>query len=262
MPVALTIAGSDSGGEAGIQADLKTFAALGVFGTTAITCITAQSTKSVAGIFPLPARQVLRQMEMVLESFRVRAAKTGMLFSKEIIRAVAKCWDRRIPLIVDPVLAASSGRRLMEAGGLRTMTDELFPKAFLVTPNLPEAEVFLGRKIRSIDQLERAAADLACRFGTNFLVKGGHLAGKEAHDILHNGKTALVFSAPFVPGGACHGTGCTLSAAITASLAQGQPLAEAIKAAKSMISKAIEGRSTVSGVAVLSLPWDARGGAK
>jgi len=242
VPVALTIAGSDSGGGAGIQADLKTFAALGVHGTSAITCLTAQNPKGVAGIQPATPDILAQQIEAVFSELRPAACKSGMLFSAGLIHVVAEFFrhGRRPPLIVDPVMVATSGARLLKPDAVRAMTRELLPLATLVTPNLDEAEILTRFKLRSEEDLRRAARELHERFGCAALVKGGHLrGGKQAVDYFYDGKTEARLSAPFVRGVSTHGTGCTYSAAIASYCARGLRLPEAVERAKEFITQAI-----------------------
>jgi len=258
MPIALTIAGSDSGGGAGIQADLKTFAAIGVHGTSAITCLTAQNPKAVIGIQPSKPKMVTRQLEAVFAELRPAAAKTGMLFSTPIIRAVADFLKRQDfhCLVVDPVMVATSGAVLLKPASIRTLIDRLFPLARLVTPNLQEAELLCDRKLSSVEHLREAARELHQRFGVAALVKGGHLRGlKEAVDIFHDGKQELLLSAPFVRGVNTHGTGCTYSAAITAYLAKGFALAAAVQEAKEFITQAIAQSQQTAKHSVLNTHW-------
>jgi hydroxymethylpyrimidine kinase/phosphomethylpyrimidine kinase len=254
LPIALTIAGSDSGGGAGIQADLKTFAALGVHGTCDITCITAQNPKRVLAIEPCSAAIVRKQLEAVFAELPPTAAKTGMLYSAEIIRAVAKFFrSHKIPLVVDPVMVATSGRRLLRPGAVKILCRELFPLATLVTPNLPEASLLTGRRLNSVEDMRRAARELHRRFGCAVLVKGGHLRGaREAADIFFDGKTELLLTAPFVRGIRTHGTGCTYSAAITAHLAHGFDLPNAVARAKEYITRAIEQSRKAAGHSILA----------
>ncbi|MCX6922268.1 MAG: bifunctional hydroxymethylpyrimidine kinase/phosphomethylpyrimidine kinase, partial [Verrucomicrobia bacterium] len=217
LPVALTIAGSDSGGGAGIQADLKTFAALGVHGTSAITCITAQNPNGVYGIQACSAEIVRRQIEAVFEGLRPAAVKTGMLYSAPIIRVVAEFFGRGqgVPLVVDPVMVSTSGAQLLKTAAIKALCEELLPLATLVTPNLDEAEILVGGKLSSVSDLRSAARELHQRFGCAVLVKGGHLRGlKEAVDIFYDGRQELLLSARFIRGVSTHGTGCTYSAAI------------------------------------------------
>jgi hydroxymethylpyrimidine/phosphomethylpyrimidine kinase len=254
LPIALTIAGSDSGGGAGIQADLKTFAALGVHGTSAITCLTAQNPKRVLGIQAARPAIVRQQMEAVFTELPPAAVKTGMLNSAAIIRTVAKFLRevRRPPLVVDPVMVATSGARLLEPSAVRALTEDLLPWATLVTPNLAEAETLLGAKLRSVEDLRWAAKTLHQRFHCAALVKGGHLAGlKEAVDIFFDGKTELLLSAPRVQGVRTHGTGCAYSAAVTAYLALGQRLPQAVASAKTFITGAIARSQSAGGHWVL-----------
>jgi hydroxymethylpyrimidine/phosphomethylpyrimidine kinase len=267
LPIALTIAGSDSGGGAGIQADLKTFAALGVHGTSAITCITAQNPKRVLGIEPCSPKIVRLQIEAVFDELPPAAIKTGMLYSVEIIRTVAKIFKshrrdelhesqnprlskqfgdscnsslRIVPLVVDPVMVATSGAMLLKPSALRALQRKLLPLATLTTPNLDEAEILTGRKLKSPEDLRAAAREIHQRFGCAALVKGGHLrGGHEAIDVLFDGANEWLLSAPFVRGVSTHGTGCTYSAAITAYLALGCKLPEAVRRAKIFITKAI-----------------------
>jgi hydroxymethylpyrimidine/phosphomethylpyrimidine kinase len=254
--VALTVAGSDSGGGAGIQADLKTFHALGVFGTSAITCITAQNPDRVSAVQALSTRIVAEQIERVFDAFHVRAAKTGMLYDAKIIKTVAaKIAELRFKkLVVDPVMVSSSGATLLKENAIATLSTKLIPLAGLVTPNLAEAEVLWQQRIRSVDELRDAASALGQRFGVAFLVKGGHLPGsKRAIDVLFDGKCIHEFRSPFVPKIKTHGTGCTFSAAITAHLALGCKLVEAVGRAKVFVTKAIRDSIRVGGHRALRL---------
>ena len=239
--IALTIAGSDSGGGAGLQADLKTFAALGVHGTSVVTCITAQNPKRVSSVETCSPRIIRAQLEAVFSELPPRAAKTGMLFSAAIIREVARAFrDRPCPLVVDPVMIATSGAALLRPDARRALTEKLLPLATLLTPNVPEAEALLGLRIREPEELRGAAHTLHERFGCAVLVKGGHLATtREAIDFFFDGTTELLLSSPRVRGVHTHGTGCTYSAAITAALAQGETLARAVQGAKEFVTHAI-----------------------
>jgi hydroxymethylpyrimidine/phosphomethylpyrimidine kinase len=242
MPIALTIAGSDSGGGAGIQADLKTFASLGVHGTSAITCLTAQNPTGVAGIWPCSPEIVRKQIHAVFTELPPTAVKTGMLYSAEIIREVVKFFTeaKRPPLIVDPVMVATSGARLLKPAAIELMKQELLPRAALVTPNLAEAEVLVGARLRSVEDLRHAAREIQARFNCAALVKGGHLPGlKQACDIFYDGRQELLLSAPFIKGIRPHGTGCTYSAAITGYLAKGLSLPKSAASAKEHVSNAI-----------------------
>lgn len=254
LSVALTIAGSDSGGGAGIQADLKTFAALGVHGTSAITCVTAQNPARVAGIHVCPPGIVVDQIKAVFEELRPLAVKTGMLYSNEIIRAVARFFklvSKRPWLVVDPVMIATSGKPLLENSAINVFKRELLPLASLVTPNLDEAARLIGHPVRSVEDMRNAAREIHAGFGCATLIKGGHLKGaREAADIFFDGKTELLLTASFVKGVRTHGTGCTYSAAIAARLALGDELSVALKNAKVHVTAAIRkhsmaGRHTV-----------------
>lgn len=254
--VALTVAGSDSGGGAGIQADLHTFHALGVFGTCAITCVTAQNPKRVSAVQPIEPSIVSQQMARVFEAFNVRAAKTGMLFDTAIIETVAAEFrkQRNRKLVVDPVMVATSGARLLRKDAIAALTGHLLPLATLVTPNLVEAEVLWRRQIRTLADMREAAQALADRFGVAFLVKGGHLRGAtRAVDVLADGRTVREFDAPLVRVGKLHGTGCVYSAAITAHLARGYGLAGSIDRAKQFITRAIRDSIRVGNCRALKL---------
>lgn len=242
IPITLTIAGSDSGGGAGIQADLKTFTALGCHGTTAITCITAQNPKGVTGIQPIRADIVSKQIEAVFAELPPRAVKTGMLFSAEIIRTVAEFFahGKRPPLVVDPVMIATSGAVLLKPSAISALKHELLPRAALITPNLDEAELLVGRKLSSVEHLKHAAVELFERYGCAVLVKGGHLKIRaEAIDVFYDGRTMGELKARRVRGVSTHGTGCTYSAAIAAHLAHGRKLFYAVQLAKGFITTAI-----------------------
>jgi len=243
LPVALTIAGSDSGGGAGVQADLKTFAALGVHGASAITCLTAQNPRRVLAVEPCSPKMLRQQIEAVFEELPPAAVKTGMLFSAENVRVVAKFFGRaaaRRHLVVDPVMVSTSGARLLQPAAEKILREKLLPLAALVTPNLDEAEILTGMKLRSPEDLREAACRIHFRHGCAVLVKGGHLKNsREAIDIFFDGKTELLLSAPFVRGVSTHGTGCTYSAAICAALALGHDLPRAVEIGKEFITAAI-----------------------
>jgi len=240
LPTALTIAGSDSGGGAGIQADLKTFTAFGVYGMTVITSVTAQNTMGVLEIHDLPAPFVSRQLEAVLGDLPVDAAKTGMLSNAGIIRAVAEQFRGRTVknLVLDPVMVAKSGHRLLQKDALDALQDALFPLAAIITPNLPEAEVITGLKIIHPDDMRRAAEKIRDLGPPNVLIKGGHLEGR-AVDIFYDGEAFTELPADRIRTRQTHGTGCTLSAAIAAVLARGLTISEAVLAAKDFITRAI-----------------------
>ena len=239
--VALTVAGSDSGGGAGIQADLKTFHALGVFGTSAVTCVTAQNPRCISAVQAVEARVAAEQMDRVFEAFRVGGAKTGVLYDALIIETVADGFARRKfrKLVVDPVMVASSGALLLKKNAITALKKILLPHAAVVTPNLAEAEVLWQHSIRTLEDLREASRALAERYGVPFLVKGGHLPeAKYAVDVLFDGKNFHEFRATKVPI-KTHGTGCTFSAAIAAHLALGHNLTESIARAKRFVTRAI-----------------------
>jgi hydroxymethylpyrimidine/phosphomethylpyrimidine kinase len=253
IPKALTIAGSDSGGGAGIQADIKTFSAYRVFGMSALTAVTAQNSVGVQAVECLSPAFVARQIESVLEDFGVDAAKCGMLANAAIIEAVAGALSpRRVEkLVVDPVMVAKSGASLLEPEAVRALTTRLLPLCLVVTPNLPEAEVLAGMPVANRAEMEEAARRIHALGPRHVLVKGGHLKG-DAVDLLFNGRDFTVYQAARIESDNTHGTGCTLSAAITASLAQGRPLGEAVRDAKAYVTRAIrEGFALGRGVGQL-----------
>jgi hydroxymethylpyrimidine kinase/phosphomethylpyrimidine kinase len=258
IPVALTVAGSDSGGGAGIQADLKTFAALGVHGASAITCLTAQNPKEVRAIQAARPDIVRNQIEAVLDELQPAAIKTGMLYSAAIIRVVAGVLGRRsdCPLVVDPVMVATSGARLLRPSAARVLAGALLPCATLTTPNLDEASMLVGELITTLDQARTAARAIQRRYGCAALVKGGHLEGlREAVDILWDGRDEWLLRAPRVGGVSTHGTGCTFSAAIAGYLALGSGLIEAVQKAKEYITQAIAQAVRVRSHTVLNNLW-------
>jgi hydroxymethylpyrimidine/phosphomethylpyrimidine kinase len=241
LPIALTIAGSDSGGGAGIQADLKTFAALGVHGASAITAITAQNTVGVTHIFELPPSLITAQIDAVASDLGVDAAKTGMLSSAEIIEAVAAAVERhgiRL-LVVDPVMVAKGGARLLRDEAVGALRSRLLPLAAVITPNIPEAEVLLGRTITSLDQRREAARDLLALGPRAVVVKGGHADG-DAIDVFWDGSALVELIATRIDTPNTHGSGCTFSAAIAARLAAGRQPIDAVRDAKQFITSAIE----------------------
>ncbi|HWH90695.1 MAG TPA: bifunctional hydroxymethylpyrimidine kinase/phosphomethylpyrimidine kinase [Candidatus Binatia bacterium] len=246
VPVALSIAGSDSSAGAGIQADLKTFSALGIYGLTAVTCIVAEIPGKVSRIEAVSAKIVREQIEVLAKGFPIAAIKTGLLCSAEIVSAVAKTIPNldkmsvtRIPVVIDPVFVATGGDPLLEPAAIESYEKELFPLATLITPNLDEAERLIGTKINDRESMHEAGKELQKRFGTGILLKGGHLAGEHAVDLLFTNDKVVEFSAPFVHGVVTHGTGCTYSAAITAGLAKGLSLEQAISEAKKFVTEAI-----------------------
>lgn len=274
-PVALTVAGSDSGGNAGVMADLRTFHDFHVHGCVAFAALTAQNPHGVRAIHPVPPEFILAQLSAVLEDYSVGAAKTGMLFNAPAIRAAAAVFGEvKFPVVVDPVMVATSGARLLQPAAVRALEDALLPLAFLVTPNVPEAEILSGTKIADLDSAAAAAELIARRFGCSVLVKGGHLLdpgfNAEAQrrrgrakpsrraalscgaltehrtnrsfstDVLFSAGAFHFISAPSVPHPvSTHGTGCTLSAAIAANLARGATLRTAVQSAKDYVTAAI-----------------------
>ena len=241
MQIALTIAGSDSGGGAGIQADLKTFHRFGVFGTSAITAITAQNTMGVMDWMPLEPQLVRRQIDAVVSDLRPSALKCGMLGTRAVVDVVADVIREQhlAPFILDPVMVATSGDRLLDASAVAAVRDGLMPLAQLVTPNLDEVEVLLGIRPRDETAMCEAAMRLVMELGTGAaLVKGGHLEGDDVVDVFYDG-TIHVFRRPRVITTSTHGTGCTLSAAITARLAQGDSMAAAVTTALDFVHRAI-----------------------
>ena len=241
VPVALTIAGSDSSAGAGAQADLKTFTALGVYGLTAITCIVAETPGKVSRIQPADPEIVREQIELLLKNFPIAAIKTGLLCNAEIVAQVVRSLRKAkgCRLVVDPVMIATSGRVLLEPEAIQIYQRDLFPLATLITPNLDEATRLLGHPIRDLAAMHRAARTLATKYGTAVLLKGGHLRGRRAIDVFSSGDRTTEYSAAFLPGVKTHGTGCTYSAAIAAELAKGAELPRAIAVAKKIVSSAI-----------------------
>src|SRR2546430_7342872 len=245
IPIALTVAGSDSMAGAGIQADLKTFSALGVYGISAVTCVVAEIPGKVSRIEPISVEMVREQIEVLAKSFPIAAIKTGLLCSAAIISAVAGsvvALGRKIPLVIDPVITATGGDPLLESDAIETYQRELFPIASLITPNLDEAGQLLGDKIQDRESMKRAGKELERKFKTAILLKGGHLRGDEAVDLLFATGKVVEFTAPFVRDVATHGTGCTYSAAITAGLAAGMSLPDSIARAKKFVTASIANR--------------------
>jgi hydroxymethylpyrimidine/phosphomethylpyrimidine kinase len=241
IPVALTIAGSDSGGGAGIQADLKTFTAFGVYGASVLTALTAQNTRGVRAIADVDPAFVAQQLDAVFEDLDIGAAKTGMLARTPVVEAVAERLHahRVAHLVVDPVMVASSGDILLQENAISALKNALLPLASIVTPNLREAELLTGRKVNNPSEMRKAAKAMLDLGAHAALVKGGHLEG-DALDIFYDGREFREFSAPRVPGTNTHGTGCTLSAAIAAGLARGDQMLTAIENAKNYVTLAIQ----------------------
>lgn len=252
-PVALTIAGSDSGGGAGIQADLKTFAALGVHGTSALTAVTAQNTLGVGAVHELPVEIVEAQIAAVAEDLRPAAVKTGMLSSAAIIETVAAALERWSlqPLVVDPVMVAKGGARLLREDAVKALRTRILPLAAVVTPNLPEAEVLLGLppgSLRTLDERREAARELVRLGAAATVVKGGHAAqDAEVVDVFFDGTRFLELPGRRVATASTHGSGCVFSAAITAHLARGEGPAAAVTAAKAFIQAAVEQALEIGG---------------
>jgi hydroxymethylpyrimidine/phosphomethylpyrimidine kinase len=242
-PVGMTIAGSDSGGGAGLQADLKTFAALGVFATSAITAVTAQNTATVAAAVPMDAALVRLQIETVLDDMPVAAVKTGMLATSAIVRVVAELARAGVlpRLVVDPVLVSTTGRPLLDEDAIPVYVKELFPFAEVVTPNLREARLLAEMAITGIDEMVEAARRIATFGPRTVVVKGGHLDGEISPDVVMSGGEVTMLEARRVQTANDHGTGCTLSAATAAFFARGEPVREALPMAKDFVTRAIVG---------------------
>ncbi len=242
-PVALSVAGSDCSAGAGLQADLKTFTAFGVYGLTALTCAVSEVPGEVERIEAMPPDFLSSQVELLCRHFPVQALKTGMLYSTGHVMALVQSLERAGfsgALVVDPVMVASSGDSLIREDAVRAYRDLLFPRASVLTPNLDEAGVLLGRALTASQDLEPAARELCARYGVAVLVKGGHLEGAEAIDFLcEDGTSCETFCAPRVEGVKTHGTGCTYSAAIAAGLAHGRSLHQSVADAKAFVTKAI-----------------------
>ncbi len=247
-PRLLTIAGSDSGGGAGIQADLKTFSALGCFGMSAITALTAQNTTGVRAIHGVPPDMLRDQIDAVVEDIGVDAVKIGMLHSPEIVQAVADAIDRHsLPhVVLDPVMVATSGAVLIDSPAIASLVRELFGRAVLVTPNLDEASLLVGRTLTSEQDIQTAAHELLAKGAKAVLVKGGHLAGEVVSDLLQiAGAAPYWMRAPRIATANTHGTGCTLSSAIAAYLALRLPLIDAVEAARAYVRGALAAGASV-----------------
>jgi hydroxymethylpyrimidine/phosphomethylpyrimidine kinase len=242
----LSIAGSDSGGCAGIQADLKTFSALGCFGMTAVTALTAQNTQGVRAVHPVPVDILVQQIDAVVEDIGVHAVKIGMLHSAELVLAVARAIDHHsLPCVVlDPVMVATSGAVLIENSAVDALVKQLFARVCVVTPNLDEASLLVGRTLQTTDDMEVAAKELIAMGAKAVLLKGGHLAGDTVHDLLAvAGQSPRWMRAPRIDSPNTHGTGCTLSSAIAAYLALGLELGEAVESARQFVRGALQAGS-------------------
>jgi hydroxymethylpyrimidine/phosphomethylpyrimidine kinase len=240
--IAVTIAGSDSGGGAGIQADLKTFSALGVYGASVITALTAQNTRGVSGIHDVPPEFIAAQIDAVFSDFAVGAVKIGMLSQPAVIEAVAAGLDRwrQVNVVLDPVMVATSGDRLLNPQAIDVLKRVLIPRALVITPNLPEAAALIDAPIAQSEGAMRAQAERILAAGARaVLIKGGHGEGTESVDLMVEANSVTRLVAPRVPTGNSHGTGCTLSAAIAAGLAKGLDLAAAAQQAKTYVSAAL-----------------------
>ncbi len=242
LPVALTIATSDSGAGAGVQADLLTFAARGVYGVTAFAALTAQNPDGVSAIEELPPEFLQAQLDQLAAYFPIRALKTGMLFSAPLIEMTARFIEREsIPAVVDPVMVSTSGAVLLQPAAIATLEKKLLPRAVLITPNLDEAAVLLGREVKSETDLAATAAELSERYGTAVLLKGGHLPGGTLIDTLSRpGEAPLQLTSERIENINTHGSGCTLSAAIAAELAKGLSLPDAVRAAHAYLQAAMK----------------------
>lgn len=241
----LCIGGSDSGGGAGIQADLKAVSACGCYGMSVITALTAQNTRGVQDIYPVPPKFVARQLEAVLSDIGADAVKTGMLWTAGVVHVVAKkIKEYNISkVVVDPVIMAKGGRSLMQDKALEAIVKKLLPLAFVVTPNIPEAERLTRAKIKSVDDMKKAAVLIHKLGAKNVLIKGGHLSGAEkagAVDILYDGDKYYEFSAPWIDTPNTHGTGCTFASALAAEIARGEDIIRAVEKAKKLVTGAIK----------------------
>lgn len=263
VPIALTIAGSDSGGGAGIQADLKTFSMLGVHGTSVVVAVTAQNTQHVKRIYEVPLEAIEEQIKAVLEDIEISAIKTGMLYSAKIVSTIARLLkDCRCPLVVDPVVLAKDGTQLLKEDAIKTVVNELFPIATIATPNVPEAEKLTGISIKSVEDMKLVAKKIAESYNVKaVVVKGGHLSSNEAFDVLYyKGEYKELKTSKIVTKNT-HGTGCTFSAAIAAELAKGKEIQEAVEVAKLFVTQAIaysldigKGQGPVNPTSWLQLP--------
>ncbi len=249
VPVVLTIAGSDSGGGAGIQADIKTFHALGVHGASAITSVTSQNTKEVISRFDLPVDVVISQIAAVLDDMDVAAVKTGMLANDGIVRAVAEALQYRDieRLVVDPVAVSSSGQPLLDEGGLEAIVEALLPRALVFTPNLAEASAILREVVEGVEGMKKAARSLKTLGPACVVVKGGHMGGAESPDVFFDGREMVELSAHRIRAQDDHGTGCVFSAAVAARLARGQNPLDAAAGGKMDVRRALENALRIGG---------------
>jgi hydroxymethylpyrimidine/phosphomethylpyrimidine kinase len=247
-PTVLTIAGSDSGGGAGIQADLKTIAAIGAYGASAITALTAQNTQGVSAIHSVPAAFLRQQLEAVFEDITVDAVKIGMINTIEVAAIIAEILDRFKPpfVVFDPVMVSTSGAKLIQDETVAFLWNSLFPRAHLITPNLDEGEILIGRKIDSKEGMKDAAEEMINRGCNAVLLKGGHLIAPKLFDIFsQKGQTSLILESDYIESNNVHGTGCTLSSAVATYVALGNSLPESILFAKEYVSEAIQAGKNV-----------------
>ena len=237
----LTIAGSDCSAGAGMQADLKTFQHFGIHGLTAVTCIVSETANIVRRVDPVDPSMMEDQILLMLDSFPLEVVKTGMLGSSEHVSRVAAIFKKRpeIKLVIDPVMIASTGASLLEPGAIATYREKLLPLAHVITPNLPEAEVLLGRKITSISEMSDAAKLLSEEYGCAILLKGGHLGTEDCTDILYDGEKEHSFTSPRLDVKASHGTGCTLAAALASALVRGENLPTSVSIAKAYLNSCL-----------------------
>ena len=245
MKFVLSIAGSDSGGGAGIQADIKTITSLGAHALTVVTAVTAQNSLGVSAIHPVPPGFIVRQIKAVVEDRPPDSVKVGMVFTAAAVRAISRMIEahRLSPVVVDPLLRASTGRVLLEPDAVRVLKEQLLPLATVVTPNLSEAEFLTGKRVRTLKEMERAAREIF-RMGPRVVIKGGHLK-RESSDVLFDGKEITVFPGKTIASSSTHGTGCVFSSALATFLAVGESLKEATQSAHDLVRKAIRGGYSV-----------------
>jgi hydroxymethylpyrimidine kinase/phosphomethylpyrimidine kinase len=255
MKCVLSIAGSDSGGGAGIQADIKTITSLGAHALTVLTALTAQNSFGISAIHPVPPGFIARQIKAVVEDRPPDSVKVGMVFTAAAVKAVSRMIAEYnlSPVVVDPVLRASTGRLLLEPGAIRALRERLLPLATVVTPNLDEAELLTGRRVRSLKEMERAAIEIF-RLGPQVVIKGGHLK-REGSDVFFDGKDVTVFSGKKIASPSTHGTGCVFSSAVATLLALGENLKEAVGSAHDLVRRAIRRGYSIGRGAGAVAPW-------
>ncbi len=259
MKCVLSIAGSDSGGGAGIQADIKTITGLGAHALTVVTALTAQNSLGVSAIHPVPPGFIARQIKAVVEDRPPDSVKVGMVFTAAAVKTVSRmiAHYRLSPVVVDPVLRASTGGLLLEPGAIRVLKEHLLPLATVVTPNLDEAELLTGKRVRTLREMERAALEIF-RMGPRVVIKGGHLK-RESSDVYFDGKEVTVFPGRKIVSASTHGTGCVFSSALATFLALGENLKEAVQSAHDLVRRAIQGGYSVGRGAGAVAPYAARG---